>query len=560
MPQTTKPKTWEVGYEAGQDDRIGNVETGGATESDALLKKDAGGDDPGFFETLDNLHRHFGFQLLSLLFVVQHLLKGFVHTLLGQAEPYVFRLYHVPGPEMQIYQGIASLPWALKPILGLISDVIPIFGYNKAPYMIITTLLSVMALLQVGVSSTESMTVRGLVICCFVVSLQVSLCDLLSEAKYAEKVKEHPRHGPGMLTYVWFGMQVGGLVAVMLSGFLIQDFGARSPYLICAVPAAAVLIPVCLGYLDERQQSHSEIAEVRKKVFSQWEACLLCIITFLGIVYLVACGILTNGDPYMNTVAALLVGGVVLVSFSVFLSPVIAGFNAFAFVQTALSWHFGGAAFYFFTDTPEQYPEGPHFSEFFFNSVMGTAGAICSLLGIYFYQRYMSHWSYRSLLIFTNVLWALLSGLDLLLFTRTNVKLGIPDKAFVLSSTCLSSVIQQWKWMPGVVILSHLCPKGMEAIMYALLAGCHNLGNMVAASCGAYLLVLLDCRPNGSPNESKQFENLWIASLITTILPLVVVASLWWLIPDVKQNESLMDDSERDATRGSFYRRIRGQD
>ncbi len=45
--------------------------------------------------------------------------------------------------------------------------------------------------------------------------------------------------------------------------------------------------------------------------------------------------------------------------------------------------------------------------------------------------------------------------------------------------------------MPGVVILSQLCPPGMEATMYALLAGCHNLGNSISANLGAYMLQLL---------------------------------------------------------------------
>merc|ERR1740130_2176724 len=255
---------------------------------------------------------------------------------------------------------------------------------------------------------------------------------------------------------------------------------------------------------------------------------------------------------------ALAVGVVMLFSFSVLLSPTIAKFNAFSLIQTALSLQMGGAAFYFFTDTPEQYPEGPHFSEFFFNTVMGTAGAIFSLLGIYLYNRCLSHWSYRKLLMFTNLMFALLSCFDLLLFTRYNLKLGIPDEAFVLSSTCLGSVINQWKWMPGVVILSHLCPKGMEAIMYALLAGCHNLGNMVSASSGALLLQVLGCSPSGAKNESKQFENLWIVSAITTVLPIIPIILLFWLIPDARQDESLMEEEDRDATKGSIYRRMLG--
>jgi folate/biopterin transporter len=554
MSAPTKRKPWEVDWNA-------DSEAGAAQESDPLLKKaDDGDNKPGFVETLENLHQHFGYELLSLLFVVQHLLKGFVHSLLGQAEPYLFRLYHVPAPQMQVYGGIASLPWALKPMIGLLSDLRPVCGYHKAPYMLLTTLFGTMALLQVGVNPSNSMTVRGLVICLFVISLQISTCDLLSEAKYAEKVKENPKHGPALLTYVWFGMQVGGLVAVIASGFLIQDYGPRSPYLICVIPAAAVFIPVCLGYMKEEQKSSAEIAEARRQLFTQWEACALCIVTFFGIVCLMVIGIATEGDPYTNCLIAVGVGFLMLLSFSSLLSPIIAKFNAFALIQTSLSLNMGAAAFYFFTDTPEQYPEGPHFSEFFFNSVMGTAGAVFSLLGIYAYQRFLSTWSYRNLLLFTNVTYGVLSCFDILLFSRYNVKLGIPDEVFVLSTTCLGSVINQWKWMPGVVILSHLCPKGMEAIMYALLAGCHNLGNMVAASCGAYLLVVLDCQPSGAPNESKQFENLWMVSAITTALPLVTIMLLFWLIPNARQDERLMDDEDCDATRGSIYRRWIGRD
>eukprot|EP00959_Pyramimonas_sp_CCMP1952_P448666 9394886-Pyramimonas_sp.AAC.1 len=64
-----------------------------------------------------------------------------------------------------------------------------------------------------------------------------------------------------------------------------------------------------------------------------------------------------------------------LVSFTVVLTPVIAKFNAFSLIQTALGVSTSGASFYFYTDTPAMYPEGPHFSEFFYNSVMGTAGS-----------------------------------------------------------------------------------------------------------------------------------------------------------------------------------------
>merc|ERR1719497_146536 len=114
--------------------------------------------------------------------------------------------------------------------------------------------------------------------------------------------------------------------------------------------------------------------------------------------------------------------------------------------------------------------------------------------------------------------------------------------------------------MPQVVILSQLCPDGMEATMYALLAGCVNLGTTVSSSCGAFLLQWLGCQPDGSPDESAQFEKLWVASLVSTILPLITaVVFIPWLIPDAKQTDKLLPDGDRDATKGSLLRIWQGR-
>merc|ERR1719262_1069449 len=109
------------------------------------------------------------------------------------------------------------------------------------------------------------------------------------------------------------------------------------------------------------------------------------------------------------------------------------------------------------------------------------------------------------------------------MFTRANLSLGIPDHAFIIGNGALEMMIYQWQWMPQVVILSYMCPQGMEATMYALLAGCHNLGQTVAGNFGALVLHLLKCHPAGVSNEGHQFENLWVASLISTVLPLATV-------------------------------------
>jgi hypothetical protein len=37
----------------------------------------------------------------------------------------------------QVYQGITSIPWMIKPLWGLLTDVLPVAGYRRRPYFIL---------------------------------------------------------------------------------------------------------------------------------------------------------------------------------------------------------------------------------------------------------------------------------------------------------------------------------------------------------------------------------------------------------------------------------------
>ena len=47
--------------------------------------------------------------------------------------------------EVAALTGIAALPWAIKPVFGFISDGLPIFGYKRRPYLVLSGLLGVVA-------------------------------------------------------------------------------------------------------------------------------------------------------------------------------------------------------------------------------------------------------------------------------------------------------------------------------------------------------------------------------------------------------------------------------
>lgn len=201
------------------------------------------------------------------------------------------------------------------------------------------------------------------------------------------------------------------------------------------------------------------------------------------------------------------------------------------------------------------YPEGPHFSIVFYTTVLGLVASTCSLIGVCTYQNFLKNCKYVQLIFFINVLVAILNCADIILYSRLNVKFGIPDKVFLLGSTAIQTTVHQWMWLPGVVILSQLCPKYMEATMFALLAGCHNLGNTAANCFGALVLHEMGVDPSGMNAESEKFKNLWKCSVISSSCPLLTLILLPYLIPDARQTDKLLVEGEESATSGSLWRR-----
>ncbi|CAJ1366817.1 unnamed protein product [Effrenium voratum] len=512
----------------------------------------------GLAQFLDDLSGAVGYKLLVLLFFVQHVGRGFVSDFTSQADPYVYKTYSVPAPVVQIFSGITQLPWALKPIIGLLSDSFPIGGYHKFPYMCISVVAGTIALLVVGAMPHDLLPVPLLVTCLFLMQSQLSVCDILSEAKYAEKIQELPAYGPHVLSYVWFGMNIGSLLGMSLSGLVLAVASPKLPYLISALPAALIMIPLLLGFLEEKEVSADEAAEARRRISLQPEAIFLSLLMCAVCVGLTVTGLITS-NTYINAAAATAVFFLVGVAFTVLLSPTVAKFNLWSLLQTSMTLSTSGASFYFMTDTPEQYPEGPHFSPFFYNSVIGTVGALMSLAGIITFQRYMVGFEYRNLLLVTNIAYCLLNATDALLYSRFNQTVGIPDHVFVIGTGVVQNIMNQWQWLPQVIILSYFCPKGMEATMYALLAGCHNLGNTIASCWGALLLQSLGVTPSGAVGESDRFDNLWKASVVASCLPIITVVALFQFIPAVRQGDRVVDPHAT-ATKGSLWKRFWGVD
>lgn len=45
----------------------------------------------------------------------------------------------LPPLQVALFMGLANLPWTLKPLIGFISDSVPLFGYRRRSYLLLAS-------------------------------------------------------------------------------------------------------------------------------------------------------------------------------------------------------------------------------------------------------------------------------------------------------------------------------------------------------------------------------------------------------------------------------------
>merc|ERR1719191_648022 len=84
-----------------------------------------------------------------------------------------------------------------------------------------------------------------------------------------------------------------------------------------------------------------------------------------------------------------------LMAFTFFMRKEIAGPIVFWFLLGMTSLNIDGATFYFYTDSPEAYPAGPHFTPYFYTAGIGLATFGGIFVGFATGDSLFTGWTYR---------------------------------------------------------------------------------------------------------------------------------------------------------------------
>ncbi|KAL3745626.1 hypothetical protein ACJRO7_014703 [Eucalyptus globulus] len=422
-------------------------------------------------------------QWLRMLAVEMHWSFGFGGALSDVATKYYMKdLQKVQPSESQVYTGIIKLPWIVKPIWGLLTDVLPVAGYRRRPYLILAGFLGVFSMLVLSFYKVHLVLALVLLTAG---TAGVAIADVI-DACVAQNSISHPSLAADMQSLCALSESTGGLVGFVISGIFVHRMGPMGVFALLTIPAGLVLL---LGsILDEPHTSNFDYRQVSQKF-------------------------LDAGKAMWTTLKI----------------PAVWRPCIYMYSSIALSWNIRDGMFYWYTDADG----GPSFSEETVGYLL-SIGSVGSFLGAILFQHGLKDRPFRDLLLWTQLLFGLSGMLDLVLVLRLNLKLGVPDYFFAVTDEGVSRMIGTLQRMPLYVLSSKLCPSGIEGTFFALLMSIDNMGVLLASWGGGLLLHTLGV-------TRTQFGNLWLAILIRNILRISPLCLLF-LVPGGDPNASLLPE------------------
>ncbi len=360
--------------------------------------------------------------------------------------------------EVAALSGIATLPWTIKPVFGLLSDGLPIFGYRRRPYLILSGILGAGAWLalatvvQTGWAAIAAITLS---------SLSVAVGDVIVDSLVVERARGESLGEAGKLqSLAWGTSAVGGVLTAYLGGMLLQHISTRAVFGITATfPLIVSLVAVLI--IEDPVDSPSWTV-VGNQVKQLWQAIRQRAI-WMPALFL----FLWQATPTADA-----------------------------------------ASFFFTTNDLGFQPE--------FLGRVRLVTSLASLLGIWVFQRFLRTVPFRTIFAWSTVLSSLLGMSMLLLVTHVNRTLGIGDEWFSLGDSLVLTVMGEIAFMPVLVLSARLCPPGVEATLFALLMSVVNLAGLLSHELGAVLTHWLSVTES---NFDNLWELVLITNL-TTLLPL----------------------------------------
>ncbi|KAF8821326.1 BT1 family protein [Cardiosporidium cionae] len=491
-----------------------------------------------------------GSRFVMLLASVYFGIKGVVYYFAYYVELPYYRQAQLSGPVQELNSAIATTPWSLKGLVGVVSDVFPLLGYHKRTYMIISSIVGTAAAISLSFYPIEN--VRSFpgapAMLLFLIHFQMSSQDLLCEGKYVEVMKKKPETKNDLVTFVWFCSTVGAIIPSLLVGPISDSIGAQYNFFF--------FIPFCLqpliflfggGMIDDKVPPEESNVIQWDKLRREARPIILAISMASGAMLLVIVGLF--GNLFVNLIVSVVISIILCGMGYICMPRLLADCNLYMFLQELLYVNISGALDYFYTADADCVFNGPHFDFTFYRTYTQIVALIASILGIFLFQNVMHSWSFRSVFWITTMLRVVASLFDLVLVRRWNIAIGIGDKTmYMFGDAIIYNVVYMMNFLPAVILTSKICPKNLEATVYSILAGYQNNGQNAAKFIGSYVITAFGIKTINTPTSVCNYSNLYaLVVFCHFFLPLLTIPLTFVLIPDAKISDELLHEDPYEA-------------
>jgi MFS family permease len=179
------------------------------------------------------------FRRLAIFFAAVYFVQGFAEPKAGiAAQPIFFLLkdeLKLSAAETATFIALTGIAWNIKPLYGLLSDLVPLAGYRRRSYLLVTTAMAALGWLALGLLPSYPYGLTLLIL--GLTGLGLAFTDVLCDAIMVQEGK--PRGLTGRFQSVqWAAIYAASLVAGIGGGYLSAHVSySRTFLLVAAFPA-----------------------------------------------------------------------------------------------------------------------------------------------------------------------------------------------------------------------------------------------------------------------------------------------------------------------------------
>ena len=189
-----------------------------------------------------------GIRRLMLFFAIVYTVEGIGQAKVGVVwQPLTHYLKQSQGwspVEIAAYLAVIDVPWIIKPLYGMLSDFLPLFGYRRRSYLLLANAGAIAAFLW----TTQVLAPASIVFALLLTAIAMAISSTVCGALLVENGQKYRASG-AFINQQWLWFNVAVMFASLAGGELIEYFSHSGALHAAAAIAAIAPIAVVAGSL-----------------------------------------------------------------------------------------------------------------------------------------------------------------------------------------------------------------------------------------------------------------------------------------------------------------------